>query len=131
MRCSNAMYCVMILVLMGCGSTREAGKLPASREVLTAEEISRTSALTAYEAIQMLRPAFLRAQGPKAVLPSPRSTMYPAVYMDGAYHGELETLKTLYVSDVQDIRYIEAQQATIMFGTGHAAGIIMVNTKKK
>jgi hypothetical protein len=131
MRCSIAVCGVLGLVLMGCGSTREAGKLPSSREVLTAEEISRTSALTAYEAIQILRPAFLRAQGPKAVLTSPRSTIYPVVYMNGAYHGGLETLKSLYVSDIQDIRYIEPKQATIMFGTGHVAGIIMVNTKRR
>jgi hypothetical protein len=51
--------------------------------------------------------------------------------MNGVYHGELETLKSLYVSDIQDIRYIEPKQATIMFGTGHVAGIIMVNTKGK
>ena len=130
MRCSIAVFGVLALVLMGCGSARETGKMPASREVLTAEEISRTSALTAYEAVQMLRPAFLKAQGPKAVLSSPRSTIYPVVYLNGAYHGELASLKSLYVSDIQDIRYIEPQQATIMFGTGHVAGIIMVNTKR-
>jgi hypothetical protein len=131
MRCSRALFGVLTLVLMGCGSARETGKLPASREVLTAEEISRTSALTAHEAIQILRPAFLRAQGPKAVLANPRSTIYPSVYLNGVYHGELETLKTMYVSDIQDIRYIEAKQATIMFGTGHVAGIIMVTTRSK
>jgi hypothetical protein len=131
MRCSFVMCGVLSLVLLGCGSARETGKMPSSREVITADEISRTSALTAYEAIQTLRPAFLRQQGPKAVLTNPRSTMYPVVYMNGVYHGELETLKSLYVSDIQDIRYIEAKQATIMYGTGHVAGIIMVNTKGK
>jgi hypothetical protein len=131
MRCSIALSGVLALVLLGCGSAREAGKLPASREVLTAEEIARTSAITAYEAIQMLRPAFLRAQGPKQVLSTPRSSMYPAVYMNGSYFGELETLKSLFVSDIQDIRYIEERQATIMFGTGHAAGVIMITSRKK
>lgn len=131
MKCSIAVLGILALVLVGCGSAREAGKLPSSREVLTAAEISRTSALTAYEAVQMLRPAFLRAQGPKAVLSSPRSTVYPVVYMNGTYHGALETLMSLDVRDIQDIRYIDPQQATIMYGTGHVAGVIMVNTKGK
>ncbi len=121
---------VLTLILSGCGSTGGTGRLPSSREVLTAEEISRTSALTAYEAVQMLRPAFLRMQGPKAVLASPRSTVYPVVYLNGAYHGELETLKSMYVSDIRDIRYIDPNEATIRYGTGHVAGVIMVNSKK-
>lgn len=129
MRCSIAVSGVLALFLMGCGSTHDAGKLPSSYELLTADEMSTTSALTADEAIRMRRPAYLRKQGPKTVVTTYRSTMYPVVYLNGVYYGDVESLKSLYVSDIRDIRYIEPKEATIMFGTGHVAGVIMVNTK--
>lgn len=129
MRCSIAVFGVLALILAGCGSTGDAVRLPSARELLTADEISRTSALTAYEAIRIRRPAYLRMKGPKTTDPATRSTMYPAVYLNGVYYGDVESLKSLYVSDIRDISYIDPQEATIMFGSGHVAGVIMVNTK--
>jgi hypothetical protein len=132
MRTLCSLFGLLLLFLVGCGTARETGQIPSSREVLTAQEISRSGALTAYDAIRTLRPAFLRAEGPKAVLPYPRSTIYPiytVVYLNGMYTGELDSLKDMTAQNIDEIRYIEANDATLMYGTGHSAGVIMVTTK--
>jgi hypothetical protein len=129
MRTLYFLFGFLLLILVGCGTAGEAGRMPASREVLTAAEISKSGALTAYDAIRTLRPAFLRAQGLKAVLTNPRSTVYPVVYLNGVYHGEMDSLKELTAQNINEIRYIEAKDATLMYGTGHSAGVILVTTR--
>jgi hypothetical protein len=42
---------LVALVVVGCVSSRSGGAV-STREILTADEISRTTALTAYDAIQ-------------------------------------------------------------------------------
>jgi hypothetical protein len=49
---------LVVLVMAGCASSQSGGAV-STREILTAEEISRTTALSAYDAIQIRRPAFL------------------------------------------------------------------------
>lgn len=119
----------LLFLLTGCGSSHEAAKTPSSREILTADEISKSGALTAYDAIRIRRPAFLTPQGPKTTGGVTRSTMHPAVYLNGMYYGEVESLKDLIAMNIREIRYIEAKDATIMFGLGHVAGVIMVTTQ--
>jgi hypothetical protein len=128
MKTLHACLGLVLLLLAGCGSSHESGRTPSSREVLTAEEISKSGALTAYDAIRIRRPAFLTPQGPKTTGTATRSTMHPAVYLNGMYYGEVESLKDISALNIKDIRYIEAKDATIMYGTGHVAGVIMVST---
>lgn len=115
---------------IACGSSREGSKATLSKEVLTAEEIATTSAITAYDAVRLRRPAFLTSRGPKSIVRGARSTVNPLVYMNDMLYGELETLKNISVLDVKEIRYIDPKDATLIYGTGHVAGIIMVITKR-
>lgn len=117
-------------LFVACGSSHEGSKATMSSEVLTAEEIATTSAITAYDAVRMRRPTFLAVKGPKSIMPGPRSTTRPVVYLNDLYYGELETLQNISAVDVKEIRYVDPRSATISYGTGHVAGVILVITKK-
>ena len=119
---------ILTIFLTGCGVSREA-RLASSREVLTDEEITKTAALTAYEAIRIRRPAFLVAPGEKSFGDADRSLKRPVVYVNSVYYGKIESLKEMPVHDIREIRFLDPLDATRMFGTVHAGGVILVNTK--
>ncbi|MBI3788625.1 MAG: hypothetical protein HY276_10285 [Ignavibacteriales bacterium] len=121
---------VVATLFVACGTSHEGAKATFSSEVLTAEEIATTSAITAYDAVRIRRPTFLAVKGPKSVMQGPRSTTKPVVYLNDLYYGELETLQNISAVDVKEIRYVDPRTATISYGTGHVAGVILVITKK-
>lgn len=123
---------VLIFVAAGCSSIREGTTGKNSPDVLTAEEIATTTALNAYDAISLRRPFFLKSRGPRSLRPAPtgQTVELPVVYLDRMYYGELETLKNIAVTAIEEIRYLDFNAATMQFGTGHSGGIILVLTKR-
>jgi hypothetical protein len=120
---------VMVMLAAGCGMTRTAENLEKTRELLTAEEIAKTAALNAYDAIRIRRPAFFIPPGTKPVNASDRTIPRPKVYLNGVYYGELDSLREIPVSEIKEIRYLESMDATQKYGAVHPAGAIEVNTK--
>ncbi len=124
------LFVVGTLTLSACGTSGEGSRASLAKEVLLAEEIAQSSAVTAYDAVRLRRPGFLQTRGPKSMYASSRSSVRPSVYLNGLYHGALETLNTIAAVEIQEIRYIDAKDATLLYGTGHVAGVIMVITKR-
>ena len=116
------------LLLTGCGSS-QADRAVASREILTADEIAKTSALTAYDAIQVRRPAFLAGADRRALRDVDQPDPRPVVYVNGVYYGPVESLRDIPVREIREIRFLEANDATRVLGSPHVGGVIMVGTK--
>jgi hypothetical protein len=117
-----------VSILSGCAST-QAGEGASSREILTAEEIARTSALNAYEAIQIRRPVFLARAQRRALRDAEQPDARPIVYVNAVYFGDVESLRDIPVREIKDIRFVEANEATRTLGTANVGGVIMVTTK--
>lgn len=121
---------LLATALAGCatsgGGSGTSARTP--RNVLTFEEINELNVATAYEAIQRLRPEYLRSRGATSVRnPAPD---YAVVYIDGMRAGGLATLQQIRAIDVQEIRYLSATEATTPYGTGHVGGVIEVTTRR-
>lgn len=112
-----------LLTLVACATTTPARR-GASSDILTLEEIQVSRAGNAYELLQELRPQFLRSRGAISVN-DPRAG-YPVVYVNDVLHGDLETLRSILVREIDEIRYISASDATTRWGTGHTGGVIQV-----
>jgi len=125
MRCMFALLLTMGFALLGCGSSSD-GVMPKARDVLTREELENSPAKDAYEAIRLHRPMFLAS---RRVKDQSHTAALPAVYLNGMYYGETESLRNIHVRDIQDIRYLDAREATMIYGTGHIAGAILVTTR--
>lgn len=111
---------VLTLLLAACAS----GASPSSggsSNVLSAEDLDQVQNLSAYDAIQRLRPQWLqvRANNPPA-----------QVIMNGSpMGGGPEMLRTVQVSDLTSIRYRNGRDATTRYGTGYGGGAIELNSR--
>ena len=53
---------------------------------------------------------------------------YAVLYINDMKQQSLEDLKTVRVSDVLEIRFLNAGQASVRFGQGHEAGAVLLKT---
>lgn len=113
-----------VLVLsMGCA--RGVGApMSASSDVILRDELSRSNALNAYEAVQRLRPQFFKDRGKTSLLRSESRT--PIVVLDDRPLGDLSMLRDISLNLVYEIRYLSASQAQVKYGSGYSAGAIVV-----
>jgi outer membrane cobalamin receptor len=115
-------HLLFLVILAACGTT--GGATRGSSDVLTRAEIAQSGAANAYELLQQLRPQFLRSRGTLSVR-NPAASQ-PVVYMNEVRHGGIQTLRSILIEEIAEIRYISAPDATTRWGTGHAGGVIQV-----
>jgi hypothetical protein len=123
---TRAAFALLVLLLATAACTAGAGPGAATRprgslDRITEAELEPIGQLSAFEAIERLRPRWLQS----------RKGMFPTVHVDGSVRnaGE-EILATILCSDVQDMQYMNASDATTRFGTDYAYGLIVITTKK-
>jgi hypothetical protein len=118
---------LVVLALAACAS---AGRQPetGSANVITRSELDAVGSLSTYDAVQRLRPVFLRDRGPTSLLSAGARTR-PAVFIDMTEYGELESLRALPASHVQEVRFYPGSQATTKFGSTYGAGVVQVTMR--
>lgn len=110
------------------GSSPSGAAAPArsDRDRLTRAEIDATPGLaTAFDAVQRLRPHWLRVTGARA------SDGQVAIYHNNTRVGGPESLRQISIETVGSMRYLDSQDASNQlagFGNGPVAGAIMVST---
>jgi hypothetical protein len=102
---------------------------PARRDprLITQAELDSTNVSTAWEAIMRLRPAFLRDADRSSV---GSTDTRPEVRLDNADFGSTDALKSLSLSGIAEIRYLDASQATARFGTRSGRPMIWLTTRR-
>jgi hypothetical protein len=115
------------------------------RAVLTGEVIRETGASSVYDAIQSLRPEWLRTRGTGSMRETPTGTaglndegriemdIQPGiptirVYLDESLLGDVDQLRLVSPGMVGDVRFLTAAEATQRWGGGHIHGAIHVRT---
>lgn len=100
----------------------------ATRNLITADDITRVGAATALEAIQRLQPNMLqKKRGPSSINFEDQAQIM--VYVDGSRLGGIETLTLIQAAAIVEIRFLSASEATIRYGTGNAGGAIVITTR--
>lgn len=120
-------------ILAGCASSggtagQQAGaaRSRTSRNIITEEELAGATEGDLYSVIQRLRPNFLVTRGPTTML---GGTGGIVVYLDENRLGDVSTLRQISVSDVKQIQFLSATEATQRYGTGTPNGVILVTRK--
>lgn len=103
------------------GRSRVAPSVPSA--LITEAEITRATAISAYESIQRLRPWYLSQTWTRG------ASCERAVYVDGMGLGGLDKLHGISSASVWQIRSLDASEAHMRFGTGHWGGAIVVVTR--
>jgi hypothetical protein len=119
----TAALSVLSALVLACGSSGGPGARGSSN-VITAEELAAVEAPTVYEAVERLRPHFLRGRGTTSMRNA--QPALPVVYYAGVRQGGIEMLRQLRTRDVVEVRYLNASDATTRYGTDHTGGAIVV-----
>lgn len=131
----------LALLSLGCAKKNpETAEAPApagvptasakrSANVITADELSQSSAQNLYQAIQMLRPGWFRQRTRTSMGGTARTggANDPlVVYLDNVRYGDVNSLKQLTTTGVTELRFYDPSEATNRYGTGHSQGAILV-----
>jgi hypothetical protein len=97
----------------------------SSSNVITRQELTGAQRATVYEAVERLRPSFLR---PRTIAGTAGSApqSYAVVYVDGIRKGGPDFLRTIPIGEVAEVRYLSATDATTRYGLNVPAGVIDV-----
>jgi hypothetical protein len=118
---------VMVLTTIGCSSAGHRAP-KQDRNLITADEITRSNASNALEAVERLRPAFLTTRGSVSIQdPTPPT---PIVYLDGIRYGVASQLSTISAMGIATIQYLPPIEAGMRFGLGHEGGAILISTRR-
>lgn len=119
--------------------TTKAKKPPKGRaNLITEEEIAYQSGSlqTALDVVQRLRPAMLRVRSGSASSSSgglsstSDNPTEVSVYFDNQKMNGVRSLQDITISQIKEIKYLSASDATTLFGTGNTAGAIQVISKR-
>lgn len=122
------MLVVLVSLAAGCGTARSPAMAePRNPDVITAAELERSGDITARQAIERLRPRFLRMRGPSSLQNADADRLI--VYVDNARIGGVEVLEQVHAFEIREIRYLSAPDATSRYGTGHSGGVIAIARK--
>lgn len=120
---------LLLVVQPACSHANPSERAPSARsDIIYRNEISKTSALNAYDAVRLLRPAFLTGRGPSTLLRVRESSTAPVVYLDNQRFGDASTLRNIPVDGIVEIRFMSATQAQVRWGSDHPSGAILVLT---
>lgn len=130
---------VIAALCAACGASATGGSIsPAGaatsaprtdRSVLTGAELSASRETNLYNAIERLRPDWLRGRGATSF--NSTAGMGPDainVYMDLQRIGTLESLKSMPLTSATSLRFFTASEAQQRFGTGNQNGVIQIVT---
>ncbi len=117
------------LALSAC-ATSSSGTGRRTTDHITAAEIATTSANNAYELIERLRPSWLRPPGSGSLSGGVRSQVI-LVYLDGVRLGDLGSLRSLSVSGIRSLQWLDAARASTVLpevGSDPIGGAIVIRT---
>ncbi len=125
MRANSSRRTVVFLVALalgaaGCASSGGSSSRPegASSTRIVKAEFEGLGQISALRAVERLRPQWLRT----------RSGDLPILHVDGTRRGNINDLSSYQLSDIEQMEFMSASDATTRFGTGYTGGVIMVTT---
>jgi len=130
MRLRLGFLTLLVLVLSACASGGSgSGEARRDRNALVAEELEPLIQFTAWDAVQRLRPNWMRPGGIRnSANPAGH---YPYVFVDGAPYGAMESLRTFRVETIEEMHFVDATDATIRYGGQYQGGVILITTRRR
>ena len=122
---------VLVLAVAGCassagGPTESTGGSP--NRLVRADLNAVPQAGTAFQVVQLLRPAWLRTRSSSLVSQSASAE----VLVDGMrMPNGLESLRSMPTDGIEMMEFLSAADATTRYGTGFPAGAILINMQRR
>ena len=118
---------LLTLALMGCAGVPSSGGSSGGPNLISSEQLRQAELgnLSAWEIINRVRPRWLQSRGSLI-----SGQLVSKVRVDGVAYGGFDDLRTMRGSDIDEMRYLNARDATTRFGTGYDGGVILVVTRR-
>ena len=114
-------------VLSGGHGSGRFTRTGSGTEPITSEEIrQRGPFANLYDLVQVLRPRWLRSQGPDTFVGQPGQVQ---VHMDGNHLGSVDVLRRLSAHGVTWVEWLPPIDAGARFGLDHSHGAIIISTR--
>lgn len=131
MRSIRGVITLPLVLLVGCvgatSSERSASSRGSSSSMIGIEELRESGQYSnLYDLIEVLRPRWLRSQGPDT-FQGPQGQVQ--VHMDGNRLGDVDVLRSLSASGVTSIEWLGPIAAAGRFGLDHSHGAIIISTR--
>lgn len=122
-------FLLLMPALLNCVTGAGASGSTDNPNVIVSQELSELRDTNVMDAIQRLRPQWLRVRSRPSRLASEGSaTALPKVHIDSVPIGDANELEQVRASEVLEIRYLSAADASTRFGTGYTSGVILITT---
>ncbi len=113
----------LLVACASSGSSRAGG----SENVLTYDELLATSETDLFNAIQSLRPRWLRPRG----LTSLANVTVVTVFFDGTLYGDASLLRGMQLTDIASVTYLGLSDAMFRYGTmAGSGGSLEIETRR-
>lgn len=139
---SHRVLLVALAALVACSSAgTTAGSTAAAADnaprrgnanLITEGEIQQIGGAveSAFDLVERLRPTMMRSRASTFGASQAGESINVVAYVDEVRLGEVTTLRSVPATQVKEIRYHSATDATQRWGTGHGSGAIQVITKR-
>ena len=108
-----ALLLPLLLLQSGCASSRTSRpQRDRDPNLITREELSDLPTGTAYDAVERLRPNWLRSRSSTVGRSGQGEVNMPAVFADDVYYGPVDVLGRFDIEAVEEIEYLSARDAT-------------------
>ena len=116
-----------LLVVSGaCASTGSGSSGSGGASVVTGQQLVETNRSDLYQALQSLRPQWLRSRGTTS-LSGPTEV---AVFLNDTPYGTVRDLASIPIDAVADVRFLTATEAGGRYGTlAGSGGLILIRTR--
>jgi hypothetical protein len=133
----HSLAALLLVVAGACASSGTAANsstTPTNRDIISESELPTTGTESAWDAIQRLRPHFLRTRPAESYSletnggvsgPAPA----PALIVNGQRIGEISDLHRIAATTVKSVRYYSIEQAKRKFGMQYQGGAIELEYK--
>ena len=125
----NPLYVLAVAGLAACASAAPGNAGMRDYNVIPQHEITAQNGINAFDLITHLRPSYLKTRGRNSINNSSVSTEYASVFMDGQYFGNLTSLRNIPTMNIQEIRYLPANESVTRYGMQYGSGVIEIRTR--
>lgn len=110
-------------LVVGC-ATAPPGTTRIRADRISRDEIIEAGPCSAWDLVQNLRPIWLRKRGQTSFT----QETDVVVYLDGTRMGTRDALRQIDSHNIEYLEYLDARRATVLHGSGHVNGAIIVHT---
>ena len=133
-------HVLLLPLVVGCGASARqsgSGSLPPGAFLITAEQIERSGARTAWQVIRQSAPMLLAEEDengrPAKLTRRGRSSFKlndaPAVMIDDVRMPDFRNLDAVDATSINAIYILDGIEGTTYYGTNSGSGVILIKTK--